>query len=51
MGSQVNEKKRVRKRERQEKKKRVRFLDEVDIEQVKQTKRQVFLYIAYYAKH
>ena len=42
IGSQVNEKK---------KKNRVRFLDEVDIEQFKQTERQVFLYKAYYAKH
>ena len=52
MGSQDNEKKREKERDKKkEKKNRVRFLDEVDIEQVKQTKRQVFLYIAYYAKH
>ena len=44
MGSQDNEKKkRERERKKKEKKNRVRFLDEVDIEQ---TKRQVFLYKA-----
>ena len=45
-------KKREREKERKTRKKnRIRFLDEVDIEQVKQTERQVFLYKAYYAKH
>ena len=41
----------MKKREKERKtrkKNRVRFLDEVDIEQ---TKRQIFLYKVYYAKH
>ena len=49
MGSQDNEKKRDQKdRKTKKKNNRVRFLDEVDIEQ---TKRQIFLYKVYYAKH
>ena len=56
MGSQVNEKERERETERKKdkkkkQKKRVRFLDEVEIEQVKQTERRVFRYKAYYVKH
>ena len=57
MVSQVNEKKkRERKKEEEEKrrkrerKKKVRSLDEW-IQQVRKTRRQVFLYKAYYAKH
>ena len=41
-------KKREKERKTKTKKNRVRFLDEVDIEQ---TEIQVFLYKAYYAKH
>jgi len=59
MGSQVNEKKkRERKKEEKERrrkrerniKKKVRSLDEW-IQHVRKTRRQVFLYKAYYAKH
>jgi hypothetical protein len=57
MVSQVNEKKKERKKERrgrkekeERKKKKVRSLDEW-IQQVRKTRRQVFLYKAYYAKH
>ena len=41
-------KKRREKERKTRKKNKVRFLDEVDIEQ---TKRQIFLYKVYYAKH
>ena len=44
----IMKKKREKEREKKNKKNRVRFLDEVDIDQ---TKRQVFLYKACYAKH
>jgi len=49
MGSQVNKKKRERKKEEEEKRRKRE--QKKDIEQVKQTERQVFLYKAYYAKH
>jgi len=57
MGSQVKKKNRERKKEEEEKrrkreqKKESKVFKWVDIEQVKQAERQVFLYKAYYAKH